>query len=109
LGVAFEEVLERRGLVGVIREVLRVEPQPVPPALVSLLEAAAAAVGVPTMRLASGAAHDAMVMGRITDSGMIFVASRGGRSHTPEEHTDLTDLAAGATVLADALTRFPTS
>ena len=36
---------------------------------------------------------------------MIFVQSKGGRSHTPAEHTTLEDAVAGVKVLADALHR----
>lgn len=45
--------------------------------------------------MASGAAHDAMVMTRLTDVGMIFVPSKNGRSHCPEEWTDYEDLQKG--------------
>jgi N-carbamoyl-L-amino-acid hydrolase len=34
---------------------------------------------------------------------MVFVPSRGGLSHCPEEWTDLADLTAGVHVLAEAL------
>jgi N-carbamoyl-L-amino-acid hydrolase len=34
---------------------------------------------------------------------MIFVPSRAGRSHCPEEWTDITDIAAGVRTLADTL------
>jgi allantoate deiminase len=100
---AFDRIVSARGLRGQLHEVLRVAPQPTSGRLVSLLEESAAAAGVPVMRLPSGAAHDAMVLGRITDSGMVFVRSVGGRSHAPEEETTTEDLAAGAAVLAECL------
>jgi allantoate deiminase len=62
-------------------------------------------VSVASKRLPSGAAHDAMVLGRITDFAMIFVRSVDGRSHSPEEYTSVDDLAAEAAVLAAALAR----
>ena len=43
----------------------------------------------------SGAGHDAMIMRRITDAGLIFVPSKDGRSHCPEEWTDYEDLQKG--------------
>lgn len=43
----------------------------------------------------SGAGHDAMIMGSITDVGLIFVPSKDGRSHCPEEWTDYEDLQKG--------------
>lgn len=45
--------------------------------------------------MASGAVHDAMVMTKITDVGMIFVPSKNGRSHCPEEWTEYKDLQKG--------------
>ncbi len=71
--------------------------------LVAALKAAASEAGVPAMTMASGAVHDAMQMAEIARVAMIFVRSRGGISHSPEEFTSTTDAAAGAEVLARAL------
>jgi allantoate deiminase len=103
LRAAFDRIVSARGLRGRLHEVLRVAPQPTSGRLIALLEESAAAAGVPAMRLPSGAAHDAMVLGRVADSGMVFVRSVGGRSHAPEEETTTEDLAAGAAVLAECL------
>ena len=40
----------------------------------------------------SGAYHDAMIMGRRVPVGMIFVPSRGGVSHHPDEYTSPQEL-----------------
>jgi acetylornithine deacetylase/succinyl-diaminopimelate desuccinylase-like protein len=58
------------------------------PAVVGSLEHAAKRVGATTLRMASGAGHDAMVLARKVPTGMLFVPSRGGISHAPQEHTD---------------------
>ncbi|TMQ00214.1 MAG: M20/M25/M40 family metallo-hydrolase, partial [Thaumarchaeota archaeon] len=42
-------------------------------------------------------------MARICETGMIFVPSKGGVSHAPDEWTDPTDLALGANVLLETL------
>lgn len=47
----------------------------------------------------SGAGHDAMIMASITEVGMVFVPSRDGRSHCPEEWTDYEDLQKGVEVV----------
>src|SRR5262249_32318781 len=39
-------------------------------------------------RTASGAGHDAMVIGEFIPSAMIFVPSRGGISHSSDEFTE---------------------
>lgn len=47
----------------------------------------------------SGATHDAVHLARLCPMGMVFVPSRGGRSHCPEEWSDFSDVAAGVQVL----------
>jgi N-carbamoyl-L-amino-acid hydrolase len=42
-------------------------------------------------------------MAELTKAGMIFVASRGGISHAPEEHSDWPDIEAGANLLLHTL------
>ena len=63
-----------------------------PPALASsevqrAIERAAAAAGLQTTRLPSGAGHDAQMMAQLGQMGMIFVPSIGGISHSPKELT----------------------
>lgn len=67
------------------------------------LENGAAAAGLKCMSLVSWAAHDAMNMAQVTDSGMLFVPCRDGRSHTPEEYVTPDDVASGIAALANAL------
>lgn len=56
-----------------------------------------------TPELDSMAGHDAMNLAAVgVPTGMVFVRSRGGRSHCPEEHSSPADCAAGAQRLADA-------
>jgi N-carbamoyl-L-amino-acid hydrolase len=43
----------------------------------------------------SGATHDAAHLSHISPMGMVFVPSQGGRSHCPEEWTDLMDIGRG--------------
>lgn len=101
----FDQLLTRRGLKGELRETLRVDPVSVPNEIVTVIEQAAQDAGVEVLRLASGAAHDAMVISRIAPAGMIFVRSVGGRSHSPDELSHMDDLVAGTQVLAAAIAR----
>ena len=48
---------------------------------------------------ASGAGHDAQEITDIAPTGMIFVPSVGGVSHSPKEFTSQHDMANGASVL----------
>ena len=54
-------------------------------------------------KLPSGAFHDAMFMTRTFRTGMLFVPSRGGISHSPQEYTAPEDLAAGCEILYETV------
>jgi len=53
--------------------------------------------------LVSMAGHDAYHLSHISDAGMLFIPSAGGRSHCPEEWTDAIYLVKASQVLATAL------
>lgn len=73
------------------------------PEVPAAVEAAAAALGLRSLRMASGAFHDAQFLVPVCPTGMIFVPSRNGISHNPAEYTSPEQLAAGAKVLAATL------
>jgi len=66
------------------------------------IQAACEALGIRWLKLSSGAGHDAQMMATVTKTGMIFVPSVGGVSHSPRELTDWNDCVAGANVLLGA-------
>ena len=68
-----------------------------------LVEEAAGRSNLTTMRLPSGAGHDAQAIAAITDIAMIFVPSVDGISHSPEEFTKPEDCANGAQALLNLL------
>ncbi len=55
-----------------------------------------------SLHLPSGAGHDAQNLARVCPTGMIFVPSVGGVSHSPREHTRPEDVENGAAVLLRA-------
>lgn len=67
------------------------------------IEAAATELGLKSIRLPSGAGHDAQMMARIGPIGMIFVPSVDGISHSPKEFTRWQDCANGANVLLQTI------
>ena len=81
------------------------EPTPCSPEVIALLEEVAGEQGLPVRVLPSGAGHDCQIMARRYKAGMIFVQSKDGRSHTPEEYTAPEHAAAGIQLLAAALRR----
>ena len=82
-----------------IRKLEHAPPALASPQIQSQIEQAAASIGLQTMRLPSGAGHDAQMIARLCPMGMIFVPSVGGISHSPKELTRWPDCANGANVL----------
>ncbi len=70
------------------------------PATVAALDATARALGYTTMRLPSGAGHDAQTIAPLAPAGMIFVPSVAGISHAPAEFTPPDAIGRGVRVLA---------
>ena len=64
-----------------------------------LMEKLAGEEGLSCRRMLSGAGHDAMIMASKCPVAMIFVPSKEGRSHVPEEWTDYDQLEKGARLL----------
>lgn len=56
-------------------------------------------LGLTSKFMPSGAGHDTQDMARIAPTGMIFVPSKDGISHSPKEYTSPEDMANGASVL----------
>ena len=71
--------------------------------LQAMLEKGAAMHGLSTLRLASGAGHDAAFLAKITPSAMLFIPCLNGRSHAPEEWAEPAALAAGAIAMLEAV------
>lgn len=74
-------------------------PAPTDERMRDVIARSAAKLGLSHKRMPSGAGHDAQDMARITPTGMIFVPSAGGVSHSPREYTSPQDMANGANVL----------
>jgi N-carbamoyl-L-amino-acid hydrolase len=75
------------------------QPAPASAWMRELIGRGAAAAGLKTLSLPSGAGHDAQMIARIAPMGMIFVPSVGGISHSPRELTRWEDAANGCEVL----------
>ena len=73
------------------------------PLVVEAVEAAADRLGLPAMRMFSGAGHDARQLHFVCPTGMIFVPCEKGISHNEAENAAPEDLADGARVLAETL------
>jgi hydantoinase/carbamoylase family amidase len=102
---AAREIAAARGLELRVDEIVVDTPVACDPAVVEAAAAACDELGLRHLRMTSGAYHDAMVLGRRVPVGMIFVPSRGGVSHHPDEYTAPADLDRGVAVLAGTLAR----
>jgi beta-ureidopropionase / N-carbamoyl-L-amino-acid hydrolase len=75
------------------------EPAPTDERMRRVIAKAATSLGLTHKLMPSGAGHDAQDMTHIAPTGMIFVPSVGGVSHSPKEYTSPEDMANGANVL----------
>ena len=100
-----DEISTEEGVEISRRSLARFEPVIFDSEMVSLVEDVAKELGHRTRRMPSGAGHDAQMLARVCPSSMIFVPSINGLSHNLAEDTHPTDIAAGAEVLYEVLTR----
>ncbi|MGD9703110.1 MAG: Zn-dependent hydrolase [Acidimicrobiia bacterium] len=94
-----EHAAADEGCTIVRHELARFEPVDFAPEMIDLVERTADRLGFSTRRMASGAGHDAQMLARTCPTSMIFVPSVNGLSHNIAEHTELSDIEAGANVL----------
>jgi beta-ureidopropionase / N-carbamoyl-L-amino-acid hydrolase len=80
-----------------------IDPMPLDQTVRSFIRDAANDLGLSHVAMPSGAGHDSQNMANLAPTGMIFVPSKGGRSHSPAEHTDFADVENGANVLLSTL------
>lgn len=103
LEAAVAEAGSTRGVLGTIDWPSAEAPTVMADLVTSAVEDAAGALGRSVIRLPSGAGHDSVQLASLTPTGMVFIASKDGRSHCPEEFTEPGDVAIGAQVLAATL------
>lgn len=89
----------RRGLKYCFKKAAEAAPVIFDRGMVELVGSRAAFLGLDSMKMISGASHDAQFLSSFCPTVMIFVPSVGGRSHCPEEWTDVKDLENGCNVL----------
>jgi N-carbamoyl-L-amino-acid hydrolase len=87
------------GLTVSIETIVDIEPVALADEVKTCIVAATEDLGIRHLRLPAMAGHDAQVVGRVAPTGMIFVPSKDGRSHSPLEFTADADLERGANVL----------
>ncbi|MFC1503648.1 M20 family metallo-hydrolase [Pseudomonadota bacterium] len=69
------------------------------------LVSAAEEEDIPYRVMNSGAGHDAMYMAKVMPTAMIFIPSKGGISHHPDEYSKFSDVILAGKVLANAMAK----
>ena len=94
-----KDICGERGLDFEISQLSEAEPVALSKNIIDLLEEKARKIGLEPYRMISGAGHDTALVAGLTEAGMIFVPSRDGLSHCPQEYTRLEDIALGCEIL----------
>jgi beta-ureidopropionase / N-carbamoyl-L-amino-acid hydrolase len=102
-----DAIAQRRGVTVEIKEMQRMGAVACSARVQSLFADAIGRTGIVPRFLPSGAGHDAVNFGGITDIGMLFVrCGNGGVSHSPRESISAEDADLGARVLLDVLEHY---
>ncbi len=72
-------------------------------AVQDMIEQKSRKLGYSTLRMPSGAGHDTQDMAHLGPIGMIFIPSKGGISHSPEEYSSFEQMANGTNVLLNTI------
>jgi len=103
-----EDVARARAIRVEVRPMSATTPAPCASRVQAAIEAACETLGHPRQRLYSAAGHDAQNLAAVCDAGMVFIPSRGGRSHRVDEMSDAAAIERGANVLLHTLLRLAT-
>jgi len=94
-----EQLAAEEGVTIERRTLARFEPVEFAAEQIDLVETTAKRLGYSTMRMPSGAGHDAQMLARVCPTSMVFVPSVNGLSHNIAEFTHPEHITAGANVL----------
>lgn len=100
---SIKRISEERSINCTIRNIADSKPFHMDNRIMRLMDKLAAEAGIRHQIIDSGAVHDTCVIAPHVPSGMLFVPSKGGRSHVPFEDTDPEDLIRGAQLLLDTV------
>jgi N-carbamoyl-L-amino-acid hydrolase len=100
-----EDIASTRGLEFKSTIVDKTEPVKTSPRIIAMMKEECQKLGYPFLMLPSGAGHDAQILARAAEVGMIFIPCVDGISHSPEEMINWEDLEKGANLLLAVLLR----
>lgn len=97
-----EQLIASKNAIGTqtsIEQLLYISPKEMDEHIRSIFKETSSELDIPFCSINSGAGHDAMVFSDFTACGMIFIPSKDGLSHCPEEWSNANDLVNGANIL----------
>ena len=86
-----------------IKNSLYVPPVQMSDEIIDIMEEKVQELGHSYKKMDSGAGHDAMIMAEITSTSLIFVPSKDGLSHHPDEWTDYKELKKGVELMLNTV------
>lgn len=92
-----------KGITAEIEEMLYEKPVQLSEKIHQQLRANSEVLGLKSRSMVSGAGHDAMIFAGFTEVGLVFVPSKDGLSHTPEEWTDYEQVQKGIEVVYETV------
>lgn len=99
-----EEIAQKRGLIYTLKELTHDTPVSLDKKIIEILEDEAKKLQIPTLKLPSGAGHDAMHMPYVsTHTGMVFVPCKEGISHNIAEEVNMDDVICATEVITKTL------
>lgn len=90
---------EANGILTSNEQLLYISPKEMDEQIQSIFKETSDKLNIPYCSINSGAGHDAMVFSDFTACGMVFIPSKDGLSHCPEEWSDASHLVNGADIL----------
>ena len=98
-----EAVCAEEGVEYSMTNTLSVMPTEMSGEIRSLIAESCRRRGFSFLEMNSGAGHDSLPIGKVIPTAMMFIPTKDGRSHCPEEYCKCDDLAKAVVILADIL------
>ncbi|MGM8364813.1 Zn-dependent hydrolase [Virgibacillus sp. W0181] len=105
-----KEIIQRLRMIAKQRNVelqtdikLDIGPVACSPEVIKQMEKACWDASLPAHKMKCGAGHDALVLGKITNFGIVFVRSKDGKNHHPTEWSSKEDCGKGTQVLLNTI------
>lgn len=97
---AWDAIAVRRNVSGALETLNADPPATCADSIIAASQNAARLLGLPFKNMVSRAYHDALFMARLCPTGMIFIPSKDGISHRPDEYSSPEEIKRGVQVLA---------